>query len=144
MITRKKRKGEITGVTCRGWTIDVAWERAGFKNRDALYEAVRNLPIEEKVELLTNIFISDMAKQHFEKKGIFLRRLGHKTWVDSEDIYEYAKITYTDSDDVEWKIDPRDFSSYFIDSRTLDCEIMDVYRHNRALEETQGKKIHDR
>lgn len=84
----------------------LAWKRSGFKDRKALEDAVRDLPLEKKVEMLTEINMSEMAKILFEEKQEFLLSIGHKTWVDGDELYEYAKRVYTDK---QWKIDRHDF-----------------------------------
>ena len=71
-----------------------AWKRSGFKNEEAVEDAVRNLPLEKKVEMLTEIHMKEMAEMHFNEKQEFLLSLGHKTWVDGEESYEYAKKVY--------------------------------------------------
>ena len=76
----------------------LARKRSGFKSRDALEQTVRDLPIEQKVEMLTELYIKEMADMLFEEKQDFLLGLGKKTWVDAEESYEYAKKTYKGSD----------------------------------------------
>ena len=76
----------------------LARKRSGYKNREALEQAVRNLPIEQKVEMLTELYMKEMADMLFEEKQEFLLRLGKKTWVDAEESYEYAKKTYKGRD----------------------------------------------
>jgi len=77
-----------------------AWKRAGFKDPDAVKEAVRNLSLEKKIEMLTEIHIDEMAEMHFQEKQEFLLKLGHKTWVDADESFEYAKRVYTDKDKI--------------------------------------------
>lgn len=84
----------------------LAWKRSGFKDRKALEDAVRDLPLEKKVEMLVEINMKAMAKMLFKEKQEFLLNLGHKTWVDGDELYEYAKRVYTDK---EWKIDRHNF-----------------------------------
>lgn len=76
----------------------LARKRSGYKNREALEQAVRDLPIEQKIEMLTEIHMKEMADMLFEEKQEFLLSLGKKTWVDAEESYEYAKKMYKGSD----------------------------------------------
>lgn len=68
----------------------LAWKRSGFTDREALEQAVRDLPIEKKVEMLTELNIGEMSRVLFNEKQNFLLNLGHKTWVDGEEIHEHA------------------------------------------------------
>ena len=77
-----------------------AWKRSGFKDAGAVKDAVRNLPLEKKIELLVELNIDDLAELHFNEKQEFLLKLGHKTWVDGDESYEYAKRVYTDKDNL--------------------------------------------
>jgi hypothetical protein len=76
----------------------LAWKRSGFKNRESLEQVVRDLPIEQKVEMLTELYIKEMSDMLFEEKQDFLLSLGKKTWVDAEESYQYAKKTYKGGD----------------------------------------------
>jgi len=80
----------------RDFTEKLAWKRSGFENRAALEQAVRDLPLEKKVALLVELKMSELAPMLWEEKQNFLLNLGKKTWVDGEEIHEYAEKTYTD------------------------------------------------
>jgi len=84
----------------------VAWKRSGFKDRKALEDAVRDLSLEKKIEMLTEIQMREMTELFFDEKQEFLLKLGHKTWIDGKELYEYAKDTYKDD---KWKIDECNF-----------------------------------
>ena len=120
-----KRVIEITHQNVQTEADRLAWNRIGFEEGfNAVKQAVRELSLEEKVELLTDVFIKEVSLAHLSKKREFLLKLGHKTWVDSDELYEYAKITYTDIEDVEWKIDHHDFHSYEVDMRNGTVTLM--------------------
>ena len=99
-------RNRIGQVSVGAYADKLAWKRSGFTNRTALEQAVRDLPLEKKVEMLTEINMHGMAEMLFEEKQEFLLNLGHKTWVDGDELYEYAKGVYTGK---EWKIDRHDF-----------------------------------
>ena len=111
-----KRRIEITQRQCESWARELAWKRSGFKNYDKLKEALRELPLEEKVDLILEALMSECAAGHFNKKGDFLRSLGHTTWVDGAEVFEYSKETYTGLDDCEFAIHELDFYPVEIDS----------------------------
>jgi len=85
------------------WSEKLAWKRVGFKNFDDIKQQVRDMSIEEKIELLTELYIDDMARNHFTKKTEFLRKLGKKTWVEREEIINYAKETFISSNIDEYR-----------------------------------------
>jgi hypothetical protein len=78
------------------FTQPLAWKRSGFKNRETLEQAVRDLPIEKQVAMLVELKMSELAPMLWQEKQTFLLNLGHKTWVDGEEMYKYATDTYTD------------------------------------------------
>lgn len=84
----------------------LAWKRSGFKDRATLENAVRDLPLKKKMEMLTEIHMREMAEILFEEKQEFLLSLGKKTWVDADESYRYAKKTYKDK---QWDIDEYNF-----------------------------------
>lgn len=119
---------------------EIAWKRSGFKNRKALEDAVRDLSLEEKVELLTELNMSGatpngMATMLFEKKQKFLLGIGQKTWVDSNESYEYAKKTFASD---EWKIDKLDFHPICVFSGTHVSQ-MNSYAMERMTKARNGK-----
>lgn len=121
------RKIEITQQNVQTEAERLAWNRVGFEGGfEAAKDSVRCLSLEEKIELLTEVFIKDLTLAHIKKKRDFLLRLGHKTWVDSTELYEFAKITYTNMEDVEWQIDPHDFYSVEVDMRNANIEMMNT------------------
>lgn len=111
-----KRSIEITHRECEDWAYELAWKRAGFTNYNKLKQAVRELPLEEKVDLILEALMNECAIELFNRKGEFLRKLGHKTWVDGDEIFEHARETFPSSDDCEFKVDRHDFYPVEIDS----------------------------
>jgi hypothetical protein len=83
------------------FTEPLAWKRSGFKDREALEQAVRDLPIEKQVAMLVEIKMPELATMLWNEKQNFLLNLGHKTWVDGYEMHKYAVDTYTDK---EWII----------------------------------------
>ena len=122
----RRRKIEITERNCEDWIFEKAWERSGFENKETLYEEIRGLSVEEKVELLSEVFINDMAKVYFTKKGEFMRKLGKKTWVDSNEAYEHAlsvyDVNYKDNE-IDWQIDRISFYPHHIDNELKYTEL---------------------
>lgn len=125
-----KRSIRITSVECNNDAEKMSWKKTGFKNLDDVKEKVRNMTSEEKIDLLTEIFIDDMAQKHFSRKTEFLRRLGKQTWVEAEEIYEWAKKIYTDLDETEFKIDELSFNSTFINPVNVKFERFSRYTRN--------------
>jgi len=118
----------------------LAWKRSGFKDRKALEDAVRDLPLEKKVEMLTELNMSGsspngMATMLFKNKQEFLLSIGHKTWVDGDELYEYAKSVYTDK---EWKIDRHDFHPICVFDGTHTNQ-MNTYVMDRMKEKRNNK-----
>lgn len=89
----------------------LARKRSGFKDRESLEQAVRDLPIEQKVEMLVELNIKELADMLFDEKQEFLLSLGKKTWVDAEESYEYAKKTYKGSD---YQVERNNFHPVFM------------------------------
>lgn len=110
----------------------LARKRSGFKNRESLEQAVRDLPIEQKVEMLTELYIKEMADMLFEEKQDFLLSLGKKTWVDAEESYEYAKKTYKGSD---YQIERNNFHPVYVVSGSYvnqaNSHVMEKFREKR-------------
>jgi len=115
---------------------ELAWKRAGFKNRESLEQAVRNLSVEDKVDMLTELYMKEMAEMLFNKKQEFLLSLGKKTWVDAEESYEYAKKTYKDS---EWKVDEAYFHPVCVFNGTHINEMNRIVL-KRMKDKREGKK----
>ncbi len=133
-----KRKIEITQREVEQWAYELAWKRAGFENYDKLKQTVRALSTEEKIDLMVEAFLPELCEEFFNKKGKFLRTLGHKTWVDSDEIFEHAVNTYMSGDDVEFRIDRLDFYPVEIDE-DLKFTQLNVIGMNRRLKETKRK-----
>jgi hypothetical protein len=89
----------------------LARKRSGFKDRESLEQAVRDLPIEQKVEMLVELNIKELADMLFEEKQEFLLSLGKKTWVDAEESYEYAKKIYKGED---YQVERNNFHPVFM------------------------------
>ncbi len=110
----------------------LARKRSGFKNRESLEQAVRDLPLEAKVEMLVELNIKELADKLFEEKQDFLLSLGKKTWVDAEESYQYAKKTYKGSD---YQIDKTNFHPVYIVSGSYvhqaNSPVMEKFREKR-------------
>lgn len=89
----------------------LARKRSGFKDRESLEQAVRDLPLEQKVEMLVDLNIKELADKLFEEKQEFLLSLGKKTWVDAEESYEYAKKIYKGDD---YQVERNNFHPVFM------------------------------
>lgn len=122
-----------------GWILKECWKRLGFKNIQNVRDSVRKLPLEDKVEMLTELFMRELTIMHVNRKKEFLLSLGHKTWVDSEEIYEEAKRTYTDSDDVTWVID-KHMQSYELDKSLWGPAILNAAGLKQLEDKRKGKK----
>ena len=114
---------------------NLAWKRSGFKNRESLEQAVRDLPIEQKVEMLVELNMQELADKLFEEKQDFLLSLGKKTWVDAEESYQYAKKMYKDKD---YDVDEHNFQPVYIvnGSRLNQANsiVMEKFREKRKAE----------
>lgn len=80
------------------YTEELAWKRSGFKDRHALEQAVRDLPLEKKIDMLVELKMNELAPMHWKEKQNFLLNLGHKTWVDGEEIHEHAVEIFGNGD----------------------------------------------
>jgi hypothetical protein len=110
----------------------LAWKRSGFKDRASLEQAVRDLPIEQKIEMLTELYIKEMSDMLFEEKQDFLLNLGKKTWVDAEESHKYAKGVYKGDD---YSVDIHNFQPVYIVSGSYlnqaNSHIMEKFREKR-------------
>lgn len=135
-----KRRIDVSTATLSHWISETAWKRAGFADgREAVYDAVYNLSIEERVDLLTEKFIYDLAVLHFGKKNEFLRKLGHKTWVDADEVIEYAKETFQDTGKIEWNIQEYTIQPHYVDPKTMSVDILNAYTLNELRKQQKGK-----
>ncbi len=114
----------------------LAWKRSGFKNRESLEQAVRDLPLEQKVEMLVELQMREMADMLFEEKQDFLLSLGKKTWVDAEESYQYAKKIYKGKD---YRVDEHDFQPVYIVNGShlnqANTHVMEKFREKRKRNE---------
>lgn len=141
MSSRYQRNTRIAHRNVSDYADRLAWKRCGFKNRDDLKQTVRALPLEKQVEMLVEANIDDLAEMLFYEKQEFLLGLGHKTWVDAEEVYTYAKDTFKGP---EWTIDKNNFHSVRIVNGTHSeyMNSLDVQIH-REKREGKGKKAHE-
>lgn len=86
--------------------------------------------------MLTEIKMFEMAKMLFEEKQEFLLSLGHKTWVDANESYQYAKKTYTGK---QWNIDEYNFHPLCVFNGTHVSQ-MNSYVMDRLKEKREGSK----
>lgn len=95
---------------------EMAWKKTGFEDREALKEHVRSLPLEERLDLLTEHLIDDIAKIYLQRRMDFIEGLGQTTCVTREELLEYAARVYPNYEvDTAWiemrhYISPKDFS----------------------------------
>lgn len=115
---------------------ELAWKRAGFKDYAALRQAVRDLPLEKKVEMLVDLSIHRLAANLFEEKQEFLLSLGKKTWVDGDELYEHAKATFTAP---EWRIDRHNFQPVAVVINSANCVDLNIV-NNPYLEDVKKKR----
>jgi len=115
----KKYRFEVRADAGDDFGNTLAWKRAGFENAEAVYEHVRSLPLEEKIDLLVELNMRNLAKLCFKRKGKFLRKLGQKTWVDSDEVLDHIKKTYTGTEDTDWVIHDHNFYGYWVDPNEL-------------------------
>ena len=82
-----------------------AWERTGFKNSAHVRESARALPLEEKLEILAEIFAEEIAKRHFERRVEFQEKLGKDMVVHADEMIQWLHDTFKDKHDTTWRID---------------------------------------
>lgn len=100
---------EISSGTISAMAEHLAWKKAGFESEESLMEEVRNMPAEEKLELLFRIFHEEIAKRYLKNKMLFIQNLGGRTYVKPEEIKQHLLDEgYTEENG--WK-----FPSYGID-----------------------------
>lgn len=87
-------RNEITWQDLEGPTKEMAWKKSGFKDRDTLLNHVRSLPLEERLDLLTEHFIEDISKVYLQRRQDFMENLGQSVCVSREEILEYAARVY--------------------------------------------------
>ena len=126
---------KITGQECSSKAEKMYWKKTGFKNFNDVKEKVRNLSLEEKIDLLTEIFIDKVARKHFSKKMEFCRKLGKQTWVEDDEIYNWAKKIYIDLDETHFEIDKRFFNSTFINPQNVKFETFSSFTRNMYKKE---------
>jgi hypothetical protein len=107
MQTKHKRTIEVTTYTLANEIEDMCWKKTGFKDADAIRDKVRSLSLEERVNMLTEIFIDELATRHLEDKYRFIEGLGGSPAVTEQELKDYVAATYIDDDEVEWRIDVR-------------------------------------
>ena len=135
----KKERFEVDWRAADHWAEPIAWKRVGFKDKDDVKQKVRELPIEEKVDMLVELHIEKLAKKHFRKKVEFLQALGHKTWVDDQEVLEYIKETFKSNERTEWVIRPGDFHGKHIDPDSLQFDTLHAFRLHWLLDGDEEK-----
>ncbi len=133
-----KNRIELNGHTLRSNIEEMAWKKAGFKNRIEVLNAVRNLPAEERLEMLTEMFLTDLAQMYMSRRIEFIEKLGGHPGVTKEEIIAWARENYRDTDTTEWYFDIA--CDYYVSSRlTVDwynkehrMEWLKEQRRNRA------------
>lgn len=73
---------------------EMAWKKTGFENAAALKDFVRELPLEERLDLLTEYLIDDLSKIYLKRRLDFMEALGQRICVSKEEILEYAERVY--------------------------------------------------
>lgn len=74
-----------------------AWNKAGFKDKEDLFERVHDLPIEEKIDLLCRLFEIEVATLYFRDFVKFQESLGKNLVVTEKEMLEYAEQEYRNS-----------------------------------------------
>lgn len=87
-------RSEVTWDDLRGPTREMAWKKSGFQDRDALLDHVRSLPLEARLDLLTEHFLEDISKVYLQRRQEFMENLGQSICVSKEEILEYAAKVY--------------------------------------------------
>lgn len=107
---------EVTWDDLKDPTREMAWKKSGFQDRDTLLDHVRLLPLEDRIDLLTEHFLVDMSKVYLQRRQEFMENLGQSICVSREEILEYAARVYPSLGvDTLW-IEPQ----YHIDASNLD------------------------
>lgn len=120
---REKNRYEIGWAQAKGEAERRAWARTGFKNREHVRESARNLPMEEKLEILAEIFAEEIAKRHFERRVEFQEKLGKDMVVPYQEMVNWMMETYKGDEKTEWIIDTTWFANTRISS---DFQLIDV------------------
>lgn len=98
-----------------------AWKKTGFADRDDLLQKTRELPLEKKMELLSELFIKEIAALHFKKKVEFLEGLnGGPLIVSKEEMLEYLHKYFSSED---WEINEHYIRSSYIEKDRMHHEI---------------------
>ena len=130
---------EINGYTLKNNIEEMCWKKAGFKDYRTLMNAVRDLPLEERVNMLTELFLVDLAKMHVRNRTEFIEGLGGHPGVRKEEILEWAKSVYEETDTTEWRFDIS--CDYFVDPTNLTVEWYNQEGRAEWLKEQRRKRI---
>jgi hypothetical protein len=103
----------INWLDLQGVANEMAWKKSGFVDSNALKDHVRSLPLEDRLDLLTEYFIDDISKVYLGRKQAFLENLGQSVCVTKDEVLEYAARVYPSFEvDTAWMedhyISPRD------------------------------------
>jgi hypothetical protein len=143
MATKYKRSIDVTTYTLQNEIEEMAWKKTGFENEEDVYEKVRSLSIEERVNLLTEMFIRELATIHLEQKYRFIESLGGSPAVTEQELKDYVAATYRDNDEVEWRVDVR--GNHYIDPEYFRVEeYRDHQRKSRRKKNWKHKFLTDR
>lgn len=102
---KTKRRYDVGWDAAKSKAEELAWERTGFKGPDHVKESARSLPIEEKLEILAEIFADEIARRHFERRVEFQEKLGKNMVVGAQEMIDWLYHTFKGDDEVEWRIE---------------------------------------
>lgn len=101
----------------------LAWQRAGFRDKQDLFDSVDALDNDEKLDLLFQVFRNDITKQYLANKMQFIQSLGGRTYIEPEDVREHL-LSEGYTEDAGWKF--RDYGLAIYNHYEVDPETLDV------------------
>lgn len=129
---------EVSGYTLKSNIDEMCWKKAGFKDRRDLLNTVRNLPAEERLEMLTEMYLEELAKIYLTRKTEFVESLGGHPGIKKEEILEWARSEYKDTDKTEWRFDVA--CDYYVDPSRLQVEWYNREGRQEWLKEQRRKR----
>jgi hypothetical protein len=130
---------EVNGYTLKKDIEEMCWKKAGFKDYRALMNAVRDLPLEERVNMLTELFLTDLAKMHVRNRTEFIEELGGHPGIKREEIVEWAKGVFKETETTEWRFEID--CDYYVDPSRLTVEWYNKEARAEWLKEERRKRI---
>jgi hypothetical protein len=118
---------------------EMCWKKVGFKDYKSVYNAIRDLPLEERVNMLTEMFLPELAKMYMRDRTEFVEQLGGHPGVKREEIVEWARETYQDTDTTEWRFEID--CDYYVDPSRLTVEWYNKEQRLEWLKEQRRKRV---